>query len=128
MLFRSKTELQLSPDNPVALYNLGKIDVEQERVADGVALLEKSVPLLQHPEPGYYYLGLGMLKLGRDSEAMIWLEKSLSGGTSSFIKRGAYFQLLRLYQRLNRPDAAARVRAELKKLEAQPSSPSREDQ
>ncbi|RSL19134.1 tetratricopeptide repeat protein [Edaphobacter aggregans] len=123
-----KTELQLSPDNPVALYNLGKIDVEQERAADGVAFLEKSVPLLQHPEPGYYYLGLGMVKLGRDSEAITWLEKSLRGNPSNFIKRGAYFQLARVYQRLHRPDDAARAQAELKKFETDPSGLSREDQ
>jgi tetratricopeptide (TPR) repeat protein len=118
-----ESELKLNPDNPIALYNLGKIDVEQEHPADGVSLLQKAVPLLQHPAPGFFYLGLGMAKLGHDQEAVTWLEKSLDAGPSDFIKRGAYFHLARLYQRLHRPDDAARALAELKKMKVDSSNP-----
>lgn len=113
-----RSELQLSPNNPVALYNLGRIYVEQKNPADGIAYLEKAVPLLQHPAPGFYYLGLGLAKVGRDSEAVTALQKSLDSAPSGFIKRGAYFQLVQLYKRMNRPDDAARALAELQKVKA----------
>jgi tetratricopeptide (TPR) repeat protein len=117
-------ELQLSPNNPIAMYNLGKIDVEHGDPAAGVPLLQKAVPYLQQPAPGYFYLGLGLAKLNRDQEAVPWLEKSLANEPSDFIKQGAYFQLARLYQRLHRPEDAQRALASLKQLKAQtPNQP-----
>ena len=109
-------ELKLSPNNAVALYNLGKIDVEHDNAAAGIPLLEKAVPLLQHPAAGYYYLGLGLSKANRDEEAVTWLEKSVASEPSDFIKQGAYFQLARLYQRLHRQQDADRALTALKEL------------
>lgn len=84
-------EVKLSPNNAIALYNLGKMDVEHSDPAAGVAFLRKAAPLLTHPAPGYFYLGLGLAKEGHDEEAALWLEKSLSNDPSDFIKRSAYF-------------------------------------
>jgi tetratricopeptide (TPR) repeat protein len=117
-----QNELKLSPNNPVALYNLGRIEVENGDPAKGVAMLRRACPLLQEPAPGYFYLGLGLSKLGQDQEAVSWLEKSLEHAPSGFIKQGAYFQLARLYQRLHRPEDANRALAALKQLKAQQSS------
>ncbi|MBX6360644.1 tetratricopeptide repeat protein [Pseudacidobacterium ailaaui] len=114
-----ENELKLSPDNPVALYNLGRIEVENGDPSKGVALLRKAVPMLQQPSPGEYYLGLGLEKLGKDEESIEWLEKSLAGNPSSFIRQGAYFLLARLYQRQHRPEDASRALAALKQLKAQ---------
>jgi Flp pilus assembly protein TadD len=111
-----ESELKLSPNNAVALYNLGKIDVEHEKSADGVPLLEKAAPLLQHPAADYYYLGLGLARINREEEAATWLEKSLVSEPSDFIRQGAYFQLARIYQRLHRPQDADRALAALKEL------------
>ncbi|HZU10441.1 MAG TPA: tetratricopeptide repeat protein [Pseudacidobacterium sp.] len=119
-----ESELRLSPNNPVALYNLGRIQVENGDPAKGVTMLRKAAPLLQEPAPGYFYLGLGLAKLGQDNEAVTWLEKSLAGNPSNFVKQGACFQLARLYQRLHRPEDAARALAQLKQLKAQQSATS----
>jgi tetratricopeptide (TPR) repeat protein len=111
-----RQELKLSPNSAVALYNLGKIDVEQDNADAGIPLLEKAAPLLQNPAPGYYYLGLGLAKANRDQEAVTWLEKTLAAQPSDFIRQGAYFQLARLYQRLHRPQDAQRALDALKEL------------
>ncbi len=114
-----QAELKLSPNNSVALYNLGRIEVENGDPAQGIVMLRKAAPLLQEPAPAYFYLGLGLAKTGHDEEAVISLEKSLSGNPSNFIKQGAYFQLARLYQRLHRPDDAQRALNALKQLKTQ---------
>ena len=77
-------ELKLDPNNAVALYNLGKIDVEHENAETGIPLLRKAIPMLQHPAAGYYYLGLGLSRTNHDEEAVTSLEKSF---TNVFIAR-----------------------------------------
>jgi superkiller protein 3 len=112
-------ELKLNPGNPVALYNLGRIKVENGDAAAGVPLLEKAVPTLPNPAPGYFYLGLGLVRTGHDTEAVSWFEKSLAAKPSAFIEQSAWFQLARLYQRLHRDQDAQHAVAELKRLKAQ---------
>ena len=69
-------ELRLSPHNLVALYNLGKIAIEdQENPKAGVPLLEEVVKAYRHSAPADFYLGLGLVKLGRDQDAIPYLEK-----------------------------------------------------
>jgi len=116
-------EVKLSPNNAIALYNLGKIDVERGDPAAGVALLRKAAPLLAHPAPGYFYLGLGLVKLNQNEEAVNWLEKSLASAPSDFVKRSAYFQLARVYQRLHRQADADKALANLKAMKVSEQNP-----
>lgn len=113
-----KQELRLNPENPVALYNLGRIDIENGDASAGVALMRRAVPTLTNAAPGYFYLGLGLAKMNHDDEALPWLQKSLSAKPSAFIEESAYFQLARVYQRLHRDQDAQRAVAKLKELKA----------
>jgi predicted nucleic acid-binding protein len=65
---------------------------------------------------------VGLSKIGRDAEAPQWLEKSLASDPSPFLRRSAWFELARVYRKLNRPEDAAKAVAELKKLDAASSA------
>ncbi len=112
-------ELALNPHSAIALYNLGKIAVEQGKPEEGVALLQKAVAAHASPAPADYYLGFGLEQLGQTAEAAHWLEQSLASQPSPFIEQSACFQLARVYQRLNRKEEAQRLLARLQQLKAQ---------
>jgi tetratricopeptide (TPR) repeat protein len=122
-------ELRLSPHNLVALYNLGKIAIEnQENPQAGVPLLEEVVKTYRHSAPADFYLGLGLVKLGRDQDAIPYLEKVGHEGstqdesihdesTGEMAKRAAY-ELARAYRRVGRPEDSRRALAEFQKLKS----------
>jgi tetratricopeptide (TPR) repeat protein len=113
-----QAQLQISPNSPVALYNLGKIEVQKGDAERGVTLLRKAVETHALAAPTAYYLGLGLAQTGHSEEAAEWLEKSLTESPSDFIRQGAYFQLARLYQALHRKDDAQRVAKLLQEFES----------
>jgi tetratricopeptide (TPR) repeat protein len=110
--------LKLHPGDPVALYNLGKIQVQTGDAKEGVTLLQQAVAAQAPVAPVSFYLGAGLAKTGRDAEAAQWLEKCLASDPSPFLRRSAWFELVRVYRTLNRPDDAQRAAAEVKKLDA----------
>jgi tetratricopeptide (TPR) repeat protein len=112
-------ELKLSPENGIALYNLGKIGVETGDPATGVVMLQRAVEVHASTAPTYFYLGLGLSKLGKNQEAGTWLEKSLAEKPSEFIEQSAYYELARVYQKLNRKEDSEHALKELKRLKAE---------
>jgi Flp pilus assembly protein TadD len=111
-------EVKLDPHNGIAFYNLGKIDVERGDPQTGVTLLRQAIRAHSSAAPSDFYLGLGLSKMGNNEEAAKWLEKSLQNSPSDFIKQSAYFELVRVYQKLNRRQDSQRALDELKKLKA----------
>ena len=109
-------ELKLNPQSALALYNLGKIDVEQGKAESGVAVLRKAEAAHAAAAPVDFYLGLGLAELGQNAEAAQWLEKSLANKPSPFIEQGAWYQLVRVYPKLNRKADAQHALEELKRL------------
>lgn len=119
-------ELQLNPNSPIALYNLGKIDVEHGHPEQGVATLRKAAAAHARPAPTDFYLGYGLAQMGANEEAAHWLEQSIASQPSPFIEQSAYFQLARVYQHLGRKEDAQKALDTLKRLKAQaaPGAPS----
>jgi tetratricopeptide (TPR) repeat protein len=111
-----ETELKLSANNPVALYNLGKIQIQRGDPEHGVPLLREAIEAHARSAPAYFYLGLGLAQTGHPEEAAQWLEKCLAESPSDFIKQGAYFQLVRVYQMLHRKQDAQRMAQQLQEL------------
>ena len=109
-------ELQLNPHSALALYNLGRIDVERGKPESGVALLRKAAGVHSSPAPTDFYLGLGLAETGQNEEAAGWLEKALANQPSPFIEQGAWYQLARVYPKLNRKADSQHALAELKRL------------
>ena len=108
--------LKFNPHSAIALYNVGRIDVERGKPEGGVTLLRQAEALHSSPAPTYFYLGLGLAELGQNAEAAQWLEKSLTSQPSPFIEQGAWYQLGRVYQKLNRRADAQHALDQLKQL------------
>jgi tetratricopeptide (TPR) repeat protein len=111
-----ETELKLSPRNVVALFNLGKMQVERGDPQRGVALLRQAAEVSAPSAQISFYLGRGLADTGQSAEALTWLEKSLTQEPSKLMQESAYFQLARVYKTLNRAEESQRAAAELKKL------------
>lgn len=114
-----QSELKMNRTSAVALYNLGKIKVDQGDIAAGVALLRRAQAAHAAAAPTDYYLGLGLAKLNQNEEAAHWLESALENHPSSFVEQGANYQLARVYQKLHREADARRALVRLKELKAE---------
>jgi tetratricopeptide (TPR) repeat protein len=113
-----EAELALTPGSAIALFNLGKIEVETGDAAQGVALLRRALEAHASEAPTCFYLGLGLSKMGKSEEAVGWLERVLASEPSEFLRERDEYELVRVYQRLNRKGDSARALEELKKLKA----------
>lgn len=111
-------ELSLHPNSAIALYNLGMIQVKTGRAASGVPLLRRAVEAHAMPAPTDFYLGFGLAELGENQEAAHWLELVLQNSPSPFIEQSTYYQLARVYQKLNRKADAQHALDRLKQLKA----------
>jgi tetratricopeptide (TPR) repeat protein len=112
-------ELKLNPHSAIAFYNLGQMQVKTGRAATGVPLLRRAQAEHAAAAPTDFYLGLGLAELGQNDEAAHWLELSLASRPSPFIEQSAYYQLARVYQKLNRKTDAEHALEQLKQLKAE---------
>jgi len=113
-----EAELKLNPRDAIALYNLGRLQVLNGDPKRGVPLLRQAAEVHAETAPTDYYLGFGLAQTGNPEEAAALFEKSLSEHPSEYIQQSAYFQLIRVYQSLHRPEDAQRAAEELRKLKA----------
>ncbi|WP_263374217.1 tetratricopeptide repeat protein [Granulicella aggregans] len=111
-----QAELALNPDSSIALYNLGKIQVETADAAQGVALLQRAAEAHAAAAPTLFYLGFGLAKLGKYEEAAKSLEQSLASSPSEMIRQRDLYELVRVYQRLDRKADLQRALDSLKSL------------
>jgi tetratricopeptide (TPR) repeat protein len=109
-------ELELSPGNPVAMYNLAKIDIETNHIEDGLALLRKVVANYSGYAATYFYLGLGEFETGQTNEALADLEKSRSMHPEPDLAPRIEYQLARVYRKLGRTGDANHAVSEYTRL------------
>ena len=111
-----RKELELTPRNAVAMYNLGSVLVEQGKARDGVPLLEAAVKIFSKPSVADYYLGRGLADVGRYEEAADHLEKATRVEPQNEAVQRAYYHLAQVYRKLQRPADARNAIAEFQKL------------
>jgi Flp pilus assembly protein TadD len=109
-------ELKLSPRNGIAMYNLGSIDIERDDAKAGVPLLEDAVKFYAEAPAVKYYLGRGLAQLGRNDEAIRYLEETVKAQPTGEIAKRAYYELSRIYRRTQQPAQAQRALAQYVKL------------
>jgi Flp pilus assembly protein TadD len=112
-------ELELSPNNPVAMYNLAKIDIETNRSEEGLELLRKVVASYSGFAATYFYLGLGEFETGRTDKALAALEKARSMHPEPDLAPRIEYQLSRVYRKLGRTEEANRAVREYTRLKAE---------
>ena len=109
-------ELELSPQNAVAMYDLGSTEVESGDNADGVPLLQAMMTGFPGSPVAEYYLGRGLAAQGKDAEAVTWLEKSAAGDPAGEVGKRSYYELARVYRKLQRTDDAQKAVAEYNRI------------
>jgi Flp pilus assembly protein TadD len=114
-------ELELSPNNPIAMYNLAKIDIETNRTAEGLDLLHKVVSIYANVPATYFYLGVGEFDAGRTNEALVALEKAKSMHPEPELQPRIEYELSRVYRKLGRLEEANKAVHEYTRLKAQNS-------
>ena len=105
-------ELELSPQNAVAMYDLGSTDIELGDNSAGIPLLQAMTEVYPGSPVAEYYLGRGLAADGKDSEAVAWLEKSAQADADGEVGERSYYELSRVYRRLQQPGEAQRAVAE----------------
>jgi tetratricopeptide (TPR) repeat protein len=116
-----KNELELTPHNAVALYDLGSVLVDQAKAQEGVPLLKEAVQTFAKPTVADYYLGRGLADLGSYAEAVDHLEKAAAGAPESEVALHAYYKLSQVYHKMQRPADARHALARFQKLQEQRS-------
>ena len=95
-------ELELSPNNPVAMYNLAKIDIETNRGTEGLDLLRKVTANYANVPATYFYLGLGEFDAGNTDAALAALEKARGMNPEPELAPRIEYELSRVYRKLGR--------------------------
>lgn len=109
-------ELELSPQNAIAKYDLGSTDIELGDDAAGVALLQSMIEAYPGSPVAEYYLGRGLAEAGRELEAVKWLERSAGGDPDGEVGKRSYYELGRIYRKLQRPADTQKAIAEYTRL------------
>lgn len=112
-------ELELSPNNPIAMYNLAKIDIETNRPAEGIDLLRKVIAGYANEPATYFYLGLGEFDTGNTRDALTQLEKARDMHPEPELAPRIQYELSRVYRKLGRIDEANRAVREYTRLKAE---------
>ncbi len=97
-------ELELAPSNAVALYNVGSVAIDRGDAAAGVPLLEQFVKVYPASPVAEYFLGRGLATLGKDEEAVQWLQRSAAADVAGEIGKRSWYELTRVDRRLHRPE------------------------
>jgi tetratricopeptide (TPR) repeat protein len=90
-------QLELTPGNPVAMYNLGSVRVERGEEETGVPLLLEVVKLYQKPTVADYYLGRGLAAQGKNDEAVKELQRAAT--IDGEVQRRAWYELAQTYRK-----------------------------
>lgn len=125
-----RSELEIDPNNVLARYKLGAIEVEKGDGAKGKELIEaaqREKPNLIHLD---YNLGRAEMLLGNDAAASSHFERTVKTDPDPQVAEQAWYQLGTAYRRLHRTEEARTAMAkyqELKDQEAHKAQKSLED-
>lgn len=93
-------QLELTPGNPIAMYNLGSVRVDRGEEKTGVPLLEQVVKLYDVPTVADYYLGRGLAAEGKNDDAVASLQRATQ--VPGEVQRKAWYELGQLYRKMGR--------------------------
>lgn len=111
-----KKELELTPGNLIAMYDLGSTEVELGDAAAGIPLLETMLKTYQHAPVAEYYIGRALSVEGKDTEAAAWLERSAAEDSGGEVGKRSYYELARVYRKLQRTADAQKALVEYNRM------------
>jgi tetratricopeptide (TPR) repeat protein len=119
-------ELEIDPQNVLAMYKLGAIAVEQGNGAKGKELMEaaqRERPDLVHLD---YNLGRAEMLLRNDAAAAAHFENAVKTDTTPEVVEQAWYQLGTIYRRQHRMEEARTAMATFQKLKDEEAGKSQE--
>lgn len=111
-----KQELEIDPNNVLARYKLGVIEVEKNDAATGKQLIEEALKVKPGLLNSDYNLGRAEMELGNNQAAADLFKKAIVGNSEPEIVRQAWYQLGTALRRMNRTQEAQQAFAEFQKL------------
>ena len=113
-------ELELSPNNPVAMYNLAKIDIETNRGEERAATVAESGVDLQGLSRDLFLSRPRRISmLGKPKEALVALEKARDMHPEPELAPRVEYELSRVYRKLGRIEDSNEAIHEYTRLKAQ---------
>jgi tetratricopeptide (TPR) repeat protein len=112
-------ELEIDPNNTLALYKLGSLRVERAKPQEGKPLIEAALRQNQHLRDAYYYLGRADMQMGNDQAAIEDFKRAIAGETDPEIIQQSYYQLAQVYRRMRQTAEAQAALASFQKLKQQ---------
>jgi Flp pilus assembly protein TadD len=91
-------QLELTPGNPVAMYNLGSVRVDRGEEASGVPLLQQVVKIYGKPTVADYYLGRGLAAQSKNDEAVNELQRA--SAIEGEVQRRSLYELAQTYRKM----------------------------
>jgi tetratricopeptide (TPR) repeat protein len=110
-----KLELERDPNHVAALLQLANLALMRDELDDGMRYAQRATELAPTNGIGFYFLGRIHLRRDELPQAVAMLEKSARLEPEA---PNVQYSLSQAYVRMNRPEAAARARAEYDRLEA----------
>jgi len=111
-----RRELDFDSHNVLAAYKLGVLEVEQNRPAEGINLIERAIKEKPDLMNADYNLGRAKMALNDDQGALERLKRATTGNSDLETIQLAWYQLGIVYRRLNRNQEARQAMAEYQKL------------
>jgi tetratricopeptide (TPR) repeat protein len=112
-------ELELSPNNPIAMYNLAKIDIETNRGTEGLEMLRKVTATYANVPATWFYQGLGEFDGGNTEAALTALERARGMRPEPELAPRIEYELSRVYRKLGRTEDANRAIQEYTRMRDQ---------
>lgn len=94
-------QLQITPGNPIAMYNLGSVQVDRGEEKSAVPLLQRVVKIYGMPTVADYYLGRGLVAEGDYRQAEAELQRATTA--QGEVQQRAWYELGQLYRKMGRP-------------------------
>jgi tetratricopeptide (TPR) repeat protein len=114
-----KTELEVDPENTLARFKLGCLQVVRESPAEGISLLRQALREDPSLNDAHYYLGNGLLLLGQNEEAAREYELAIAADSADQRAISSYYRLSQVYRKLHRMEDAQKSLASYQALKAQ---------
>ena len=111
-------EMQLSPNNPIAMYGVASIEIERNQAEQGIPLLQKVISNYANAPAAYFYLGLGQSELGKPEDAVASYEKALALHPDNELAARIQYERAQAYKSLGRMTEARAAISEFSRLKA----------
>ncbi len=114
-----REEMKIDPENALAVYQLGRLFIDQQNAAQGMELLHKALAMSPNLPGCQYYLGVGDAQQKRFEAAISDFKKEIETGKDEELKIQSYYQLARAYHEMKQPDQAQEALAKFQELKDQ---------